>query len=142
MSKAAIFADYIVTPGMTGTNHFETAAWFETVALSPGEYPIEGDFGVDGELADGTGFKIPGTIVKDSFQSLFCGNAVGEAYDREQNVGKSAVWRGYMNGYVLARKLLRGEQSNICLRPGYEARETHFEYDGETHASYGIFKTK
>jgi hypothetical protein len=96
----------------------------------------------DGSIEYRAGYRVAGTIVSDYFQSLWCGNRIGSAYDTEQNKGKPAEWRAGLDCNFLARRLLSGEESKIKLRPEFEARAHTFtsEYDGKEYTTYGIYK--
>lgn len=144
-----VFADYVAQEGDTGTNSFECAAWSEEIALTPGEHPIEGEVECGsapwgaGYLKYLVGVHIPGSIVSDYFESLWCGMPVGKKrYDRDQNNGKPATYRFTTDLHFVARNIMEGKETNIKLRPGFEARAVTFmsDYDGKEHTYHGIFK--
>lgn len=68
---------------------YECAAWYTRIQLKPGRYEVKAHLN-NNEWWFGT--SIPGTVVSDYFQSLFCGNAIGERYDTSQNKGKADEW--------------------------------------------------
>lgn len=88
---------------------FECAAWWRTISVEPGDYPVYG-------YLEGSSLHLyahlEGTIVADSFQSLFCGNPIGEHYDEQQNAGKTATYMRIGRDYeVLADMREKGDQS-------------------------------
>ena len=77
---------------------YECAAWWKDIQVETGEYPVycflEAStlhFTVD----------LPGVIVADNFQSLYCGNRIGAAYDETQNAGKPASYSIYSQDYCV-----------------------------------------
>ena len=149
---------FILKEDKVFTNHYETAAWYEDVLVKAGQYPMkvpeyktyETDNGrkVSGHI-DMIGVRLPGIITADDFQSLFYGVPVGAPYNTKQNAGKesSYYYRQYL--YAIASRILNREESlyynpdiEFELLPEYEAREIHFEWDGEPHTTWGIFERK
>lgn len=114
-----VFADYFAQEGDIRTNYFECAAWYEDIALTPGEYPIEG------------------TLQKDGSIKYLTGVSIGKVYDKEKNKGKATQWRSSLDCNFLARRLLAGEEDRIKLRPGFEARAKTL---GKGYMAYGIYK--
>ena len=139
------FADYVVSPGEVRDNAYECAAWYQSVALEPGEHPVYGQFRGgerEDELEDLVSFMVPGTITEDYFQSLWCGNQIGADYDRKKNAGKPAIWRSGTYLHSIAKLLIEGKPCQFRLRPGFEARTIRFKsvFDGQQIQTYGIFR--
>lgn len=137
-----------IQPGETRTRHFECAAWYEEIELAPGTYDVFGlykqyGYGHREDLRgqwylDSLGYSVPGTIISDNFQSLFCGNPIGKAYDSTQNAGKPTEWSAWgIYPFAVAKAILDGE-SPIVLDAGYEARPKPFVYQGEEKVTYEI----
>jgi hypothetical protein len=66
---------------------YECAAWYTNWKLIPGVYPLQR--AVD-ERSGKVSYHatVDAEVESDSFQSLFCGNAIGAAYDTAKNRGK------------------------------------------------------
>ncbi len=88
---------------------FECAAWWRKISVASGDYRVYG-------YLQGSSLHfyahLEGTIVADSFQSLFCGNPIGKPYDEEQNAGKTATYMRIGRDYeVFADMHAKGDQS-------------------------------
>ena len=128
-------------------NSFECAAWYENIAIKAGRYPLkvlDAHIDDDGRVRGHIGFAyylIPGTIVSDNFQSLFCGMPIGKSYDGKQNAGKPTIYHSGTYMYNVAESIVedRGEYE---LLPEFEARAIDFIscIDGEKCRTHGIFK--
>jgi len=127
---------------------YECAAWYTRIELEPGTYPVYGIYEKYGyayreEVRDKwylkwVSYSVPGTIVEDNFQSLFCGNPVGKSYDRTQNAGKADTWHASgIYPFAVAKAILDGE-SSIVLDPGFKAVPVPFQYDGQDKVTYDI----
>jgi hypothetical protein len=68
---------------------FECAAWWRTIIVEPGDYPVYGY--LHGGSMDFCA-RFEGVILEDNFQSLWGGLPVGNNYDQTQNAGKPAVY--------------------------------------------------
>lgn len=121
--KPVVIGTVTVPAGLTRDKSYECAAWYTKVALTPGTYPLTalietyGQYsGVKPELI-GTEriawivFTIPGVIVADNFQSLYCGTPIGKTYDQHQNAGKPSEWSAQLYGYQVAETLVNGSDS-------------------------------
>jgi hypothetical protein len=126
-------------------NTYECAAWYERVLVKAGRYPVEVydlRFSDDGRIdhsCHGAYVTMPGTVTSDYFATMYCGVPVGAPYDTTKNKGKASEHHGYWYLYDIAHRVLDGKPE-FELLPEYEAREIHFEYDGEEHVTHGIFK--
>ena len=71
------------------TQHYECAAWHETAVSESGVVVpltlVEGYHHPHDLTLDGS---VPGKIKDNYFQSLWCGNAIGESYDTKKDEGK------------------------------------------------------
>lgn len=126
-------------------NEFETAAWYEKVMVKAGRYPVTAydiTFRNDGRMGSHCGsayVSMDGVIVSDNFQSLFCGVPIGSVYDGTKNAGKPAKHSSHWYLYMISESVLKGE-GLFELFPEYEAREDHFEYNGEQRTTHGIYR--
>lgn len=129
------------------TNTFEFAAWYEKVLVPAGTYPMnvyglkfndrtEGRE-VDGHIGGGY-IDMEGTIVSDYFAAHYFGVPVSD-YDEFKNAGKPSNYAYFAYMYEIADSILNDPDTPYELFPQYEAREIHFEYDGEQHTTHGIF---
>ena len=136
-------------------NDFETAAWYERVAVKAGKYPLvvfDGRFYEDGELkcsVDSVYAEMEGTLVSDNFQTLFYGVPVGECYDTKKNAGKRKETHATFYTFQIAKAVVEGSSLKSMegnyefeLLPEYEAKEIRFvsTYDNLEKSTYGIFK--
>lgn len=138
---------YNLNESRTFTNSFETAAWYEEVRVPAGRYPVyvyDARFRDDGELTcrspEMAYVPMDGVIESDYFGSLFFGVPISH-YDTAQNVGKASTTSVDKRLYELAKDVLSGS-TDWELLPEYEARRIDFEYDGEPHHTWGIFKAE
>jgi hypothetical protein len=76
---------------------YECAAWWKDVECC--SQSVELWYCDEGYKS--VGFRFIGKIVRDNFQSLFCGNACGKAYDELQNAGKDDTYHTSMYDYNL-----------------------------------------
>ena len=137
------------------TNTYECAAWYENVLVKAGKYPMEvPDYKIynrkEGNEVCGhigmIGVNLPGIITSDEFGARFCGVPVGD-YDNYKNKGKesSHYFQEYLYGVANAilhphNSLYVSEKYTYELLPEYEAKDFHFEYDGEQDTFWGIFE--
>jgi hypothetical protein len=66
---------------------YECAAWWKTMRSDVGSFELK----YCKPEAYRPGYYIatlPASVVADNFQSLYCGNAIGRAYDTKQNAGQ------------------------------------------------------
>lgn len=71
---------------------YECAAWYTRIKLKPGKYEVVArrqDWGGRDWIFNA---QIPGEVVSDYFQSLYCGVSIGSQYDTTKNKGKPEVW--------------------------------------------------
>lgn len=68
---------------------FECAAWWEKSVSATGMFDVV--LVRDYHNRDRFFFtaSLPATVVEDNFQSLFCGNRIGDAYDTKKNAGRT-----------------------------------------------------
>ena len=137
-----------ITEGQTATKHYECAAWFKNLALTPGTYDVFGLYekhgpysGVKPEYVGKEELKlvtysVPGVVTGDCFDSLFCGNLI--APHRNKHVGEAETHYVQMYPYALAQALCNGLPTNITLDPGYRAQPHDFEYKGEKLTTWEI----
>ena len=135
------------------TNTYECAAWYENVLVKAGRYPVVVyDYNIrksnrkshDNEVCghiNGAYTSMDGTVVSDEFGARFYGVPV-ESYDNHKNAGKPSSHSMMCYMYIVADSILNEPDSPWELLPEYEAREIRFEYDGEEHVTYGIFKVE
>lgn len=87
---------------------YECAAWWRDVQVEAGDYPAF-------VYRDGSTLRfsvsLPGFIVADNFQSLFCGNAIGKGYDETQNSGNTSTYGIHSQDYCVFASLKDGENS-------------------------------
>lgn len=123
---------------------YECAAWYENILVKAGRYPIEApkyrereDGRIEAHVSSAS-IPLDGTITSDYFGTLYFGMPVG-IYDEEKNKGKKSTY--HMRPYLhsLAKHILSGCDEYELL-PEYEAREIKFDWDGEEHTTYGIFR--
>lgn len=145
---------FVLKEGTEFTNTYECAAWYENVFVSAGRYAMnvpnyciretKNGKKVDGHIGM-IGVYLPGVITTDEFGTRFCGVPVGY-YDNSKNKGKPSryYFRQYL--YGVADAILRKENSIYSndkweyeLLPEYEARDIHFDYNGEMCTTHGIF---
>lgn len=70
---------------------YECAAWWQEIKVPAGEYTVTAHFTPEGRL-DEFFVGMQGEIVRDNFQSLYCGMPIGRAYDETQNAGRPAIY--------------------------------------------------
>jgi hypothetical protein len=87
---------------------YECAAWWRDVRVEAGDYPVF--VYLDGSTLRFS-VKLPGVLVADNFQSLFCGNAIGKGYDETQNAGKPDSYSIHSQNYCVFASLKDGENS-------------------------------
>jgi hypothetical protein len=87
---------------------YECAAWWRDVRVEAGEYPVS--VYLDGSTLRFS-VKLPGVLVADNFQSLFCGNAIGKGYDETQNAGKPDSYSIHSQDYCVFASLKAGNNS-------------------------------
>lgn len=92
---------------------FETAAWWQEIAVEPGSYPVYVSV-LDGCLGWFT-VKLPGVIVKDNFQDFFGGMPIGKSYDTHQNAGKHATYHVRARAYDVLAEVARNGSSAWTL---------------------------
>lgn len=137
--KKITFADYIADGSEVKTNYYETAAWYKTIRLDKGEHPISAEFRNENEIVDLVWFSIPGIVVEDYFQSLWCGVPIGGRYDLNKNKGKQATWRSSFYCHALAKNLIEGVPTKFVLRPEFKPIEIKFvSYEGKNCTTYAI----
>ena len=110
-----------IKEGETVTRHFECAAWYEEILLTPGRYDVT----TDGNYVF---YTVPGTILEDNFQSYFGGVAFGKGYDTDQTHGNPPTYTAVIDNYCVASAIFEG-RGNIELLPEYSAKEHHFTYE-------------
>ena len=144
---------YELTETRTFENHFECAAWRETIEVQPGKYPIElrdmkistderPEFHNEVEsYISGAYISMDGIIVDDYFAGQYCGVPIRD-YDTKQNAGKSGSHTAFTYLHEIAYSILTDANSPYHLNPEYEAREITFisSIDGKPCTTYGIFK--
>lgn len=146
---------FVLHEDMEFRNTYECAAWYENVLVKAGKYPMEvDDYKIrereDGREVDGyigqVTVELPGTITSDEFGALFYGVPVG-TYDNYKNKGKESAYYFHQYLYGIANAILHPVDSiyasgkySFELLPEYEAKEYHFEYDGEDVELWGIFE--
>lgn len=102
-------------------NHYETAAWFKKIRVSPGDYPIWGtlahtDSPRGWDTVDSAGTDdMPGIVTDAFFPSLFGGVMVG-ANPGAEMIGKHGVafgirWRGYELAHAIAEAVTANDPS-------------------------------
>ena len=67
---------------------FECAAWWREVVSDAGEFALTFEADPHNSTEPLYTVRLPATVVRDNFQSLWCGNAVGAAYDESRNAGQ------------------------------------------------------
>ena len=87
-----------IKEGETVTRHFECAAWYEEILLTPGRYDVTTD-------GNHVFYTAPGTIVKDNFQSYFGGVPMGNYYDPDKNHGKPTTYTAIIDNYCVAAEI-------------------------------------
>ena len=137
-----------ITEGQTTTKHYECAAWYKNLALTPGTYDVFGLYekhgpysGVKSEYVGKeelrwVTYSVPGVVTGDCLDSLFCGNLI--VPHRNDHVGEPETYYVQMYPYALAQALCEGWQTNIMLDPGYRAQPYDFEYQGEKRRTWEI----
>lgn len=114
-------------------NQFETAAWYENIAVKAGKYPVyvyDIRFDESGRMhghIDSAFVCFDGVIVDDYFGTLFCGVPIGE-YDTEKNKGNKASYSQHWYLYDIGDSRFDDANSPFELFPEYEARETYRYY--------------
>ena len=124
---------YVVKKRTVFQNQFETAAWYENIAVEPGKYPLyaerfryneaerKEDNVIDGFIL----FQLPGVIESDNFQTLFHGCPVGSCYDTSKNAGKPGQYLGQTYPFLVAGEIIINpdgdENRKYELFPEYEA---------------------
>lgn len=81
---------------------YECAAWSSTMQVPEQRVPL---------MFDGYWLlaSASATVTQDYFQSLYCGQRIGEVYDRKQNAGKATARHYQMNEYAIESLLASGE---------------------------------
>jgi hypothetical protein len=69
---------------------YECAAWWQEIKVPAGDYPVYARY--LGKHLEEFIVNLPGTIVRDHFQSLYGGMSIGKTYDVFQNAGNSASY--------------------------------------------------
>jgi hypothetical protein len=77
---------------------YECAAWWQKVQVPAGDYPVRALL-QEGRIQWFL-VTLPGVIVADNFQPLFCGNRIGDFYDETQNAGKPGAYHIQTNDYI------------------------------------------
>ena len=78
-----VIGTYTLDQAKTFRKTYECAAWYTDIRVPAGIYEVTTDgYWIFVEL--------PGNIVTDYFQSLYCGTSIGETYDQKQNAGKES----------------------------------------------------
>lgn len=146
-----------VPAGQTRDKSYECAAWYTKLALTPGTYDLFGQFEVYGQYSGvkpefvGTErmkwvtFTVPAVIIEDYFSALFCGNLIGNPYDKTQHAGQPDEYHCQLYPYQVADVILHGQgsQNLYQLDPDYQAIEVKFEplgRPGTTETTYEIRK--
>lgn len=119
------------------TNHYETAAWYQTVRVPAGEYPIYGTFKQHDsprawhEIDRAGTDNVPGIVTASFFPSLFGGVMVGRDTGAD-DVGKPGLAHGrHWFGYDLARESAK-KDTNITLEPGIVLERQPYLKDDDT----------
>ena len=131
-------------------NRFECAAWFETVEVPAGKYPIFGEYEYSekekcftNEIEDNSIYcMLDGIILDDNFQSLYAGLPIGEKYDIFQNRGKETQVTLRPYAHKIASDLVEDGfyENKVELLPEFEAKAIYFEFDGMQQKTYGIVR--
>ena len=127
-------ATYTVLRPFRHENRYETASWYQTVEVAPGEFTMTGEFTPDGHLTSTFYPTLPGTIVDAFFPSSFGGVMYGSG-SRPEQINRPGELRGGMGyGYALAGEMAKSADGRSCeahggavrieLLPGFRVVET------------------
>ena len=129
-------------------NGYECAAWYKRILVKAGRYPVmarkfqfhERERRMTDQLEDRTiSIKLTGTVTADDFAGRFCGNLIDKENPKfNQYVGEESELYLSPYSHAVAKSIIEGT-SQIELLPQFQAREIHFEYNGEPKVTYGIF---
>jgi hypothetical protein len=78
----------VIVPQKFHDASYECAAWWQDRVSATGVFPVILSADFYNDLSYFFTIKLPATIEKENFQSLFCGNAIGGPYDMTKNAGK------------------------------------------------------
>lgn len=139
-----IVGTIVIGEGVTKTRLYECAAWFDEIAIPPGEYPLTGWVDENGELSDrdpqgysvGLRYELTGTVVASNKQSLWCGVPVSKRGINE-NIGETMSYVGHVAVYSLANAMLNGEAPDNIKIPGFTPYWYHFEYESRGETVHG-----
>lgn len=130
MKKEEVIGEFIVPEDFEHTKRdYECAAWSETILVMKGSYPLYGIV-TDNQVDDfpGVWTIFNGVVVKDYFQSLYCGMRVGEPYNIFKNAGQQSMHRVSTYAHALAIDILKGFSNGRNLI-GFKAIEFPFQYE-------------
>jgi hypothetical protein len=88
---------------------YECAAWWQDVEVEAGDYPV---FAViEEDTIRWFLVTLPGVVVADNFQALYCGTRIGKPYDEAQNAGKGAEYHIQSNDYPVFESMRKDTNS-------------------------------
>ena len=90
---------------------YECAAWWQEVKVSAGDYPVYAYYS-SGFLSEFV-VNLPGTIVRDNFQSLYGGMPIGTTYDETKNAGNGANYYVRARSYDAFRTMHRDGEASV-----------------------------
>lgn len=129
--RKAHIADFVLTEEKEFTySSYECAAWYKTIKVASGKYPVYGDILEDGKIEDtSVRYSLPGIVTSSNFSSHFCGNRVGSKVDTEK--GKEASYSSSPYAHAVAWSIIKETNEAIQLLEGFKAIRVQFSYDGK-----------
>lgn len=115
-----VFGKYRLREARTFHNaSFECAAWYEDIAVEPGEYEVRGNF--EGSKLYWAHVTLPGIVVAAHFPSLFGGVAIGGGNPNDvKRIGTAGRYpMSCVYGYGIAQNIVQDYRTPWVLDPGF-----------------------